>query len=177
MKTERQLPPASLVLPGRLSSPSARQQGSASPPHGARGLTKGFSESREVPGTEAAIQRSDCHALHPVSFSLHLTQAHADYSWGRGFGRRVSKTPQGGSQSGHGWHVTRSVRGRPLRPLLDAQPIPGPHPVDAGTTTQPSLGSNQNSPGRENLSQLKISTLDRTGKGNLMIAESVLLDP
>ena len=55
---------------------------------------------REVPGTEAAIQRSDCHALHPVSFSLHLTQAHADYSWGRGFGRRVSKTPREGLKLG-----------------------------------------------------------------------------
>ena len=95
MKTECQLPPASLVLPGRLSSLSARQQVSASPPHGAWGLTKGFFESREVPGTEAAIQSSDCHALYPVSFSLHLTQAHADYSWGCGFGRWVSKSREG----------------------------------------------------------------------------------
>lgn len=177
MKKELQLPPASLVLLSRLSSPSARQQVSASPPHGARGLTKGFSESREVPGTEAAIQRSDCHALHPVSFSLHLTQAHADYSWGCGFGRRVSKTPREGLKldTADTWHVLWGAILCVHCWMLS--PIPGPHPLDAGTTTQPSLGSNQNSPGRENLSQLKISTLDRTGKGNLTIAESVLLDP
>lgn len=81
-------------------------------------------------------------------------------------------------QPGHRCHFTSSAWGR-LSLGRTSSPVPGLFPLDANTTLQPSFEATKNvsrhfqmSPRRENLSQLKTSTLDRIGKSNLMMAKS-----